>query len=266
MHVLAGRLYAFAQAGNPRVEQLTMHVNKLLGFGNSVDYYGASADKFKASYGQDAAIMSGLNKIISAAAAVIDTLASRLATIEQRIEVFVSNGVQAGYFVQDERFRKTNYPSPGPDPIMYQKKVKEFDQLFQRCSADAQRARELAAAQLSKLADALLEGLDYYKSETGMAGTLDPHGLLRKGQIEWYSPRIEELRKMLDGNKSDLDRTNLDRRSVLQDMQAIGGAAQQVGDVISIIPVPPAQKVGEAVSTTGGVLSGLAGIGEYFAG
>jgi hypothetical protein len=136
-------------------------------------------------------------------------------------------------------------------------------ELLRRCRADAEKARELAAAELSKLADALLEGLDYYKGKTGAAGTLDPHGLLRKGQLEWYSPRIEELRKKLGESKDDLKSTDL--KTVLQDMRAIGGGAEQVGGVISVIPHPVAQKTGETASAAGGVLTLLSGVGEYFA-
>ncbi|GAA3928358.1 hypothetical protein GCM10023085_06920 [Actinomadura viridis] len=268
MSTLAGKLYAFAQAGNPRVDELTKQVNGLLGYQYSVSYSGSSADSFKASYGQDAAMMSAINKLISAAAGIIDTLASRLATLEQRIEIFLSDGFQQGYFLQDENFRKTNYPSPNPGSAnytMYSSKTDEFDKLFRKCSEEAQKARELAAAELSKVADALMEGLDYYRTKTGTAGTLDPKGLLRTGQLAWYSPRIEALRKELGENKADLGPQQTDLKSVLKDMQSIGAGAQQVGDVISAIPAPPAQRAGETLSAAGGVLSGLAGAGEYFA-
>ncbi|MFF5260540.1 hypothetical protein ACFY4C_16480 [Actinomadura viridis] len=267
MSTVAGKLYAFAQAGNPRVDELTKQVNGLLGYQHSVSYSGKSAEAFKASYGQDAAMMSAI-KLISAAAGIIDTLASRLATLEQRIEIFLSDGFQQGYFSQDENFRRTNYPSQGTDPAkytLYSSKAAEFDKLFRKCSEEAQKARELAAAELSKVADALMEGLDYYKSKTGTAGTLDPKGLLRTGQLAWYSPRIEALRKELTENKADLKPQQTDLKSILKDMQSIGAGAQQVGDVVAAIPAPPAQRAGEALSAAGGVLSGLAGAGEYFA-
>jgi hypothetical protein len=263
MAVLAGKLYAFAQAGNPRVDELTQQVNRLLDYQSTVSYKGASAAAFRSSYGQDAAIMSGFNKIVSAAGAVIDTLALRLVTLERLLEDFVADGIRAGYFVDNADFRQWHYPQgkEGAE-VQYSIRIRDFDKLLARCRADAQKARELAAAELSKLADGLMEGLDYYKNKTGMPGSLDPQGLLRKGQIEWYSPRIEELRNRLNEDRADMKQP--DSASVLKDLQAIGGGAEQVGSVISLIPHPAAQKAGEGVSTVGGVLSGVAGVGEIF--
>jgi hypothetical protein len=265
LSALAGKLYAFAQAGNPRVDDLTGHVNRLLGYQGTVKYSGRSAEAFRASYGQDALMMSGLNKIIGAAAGIIDTLASRLATLEQRIEHALIAGRQAGYFAHDNNIHTRHSPTlPENPPIGSVTKIDEWHNLYRRCLADAEKARVLAAAQLSKLADALMEGLNYYKGERTV-GTLDPNGLLRKGQIDWYAPRIEELRKKLEESKSGLNLNGTDTNTILKDMKAIGGGASAVGDAISGIPHPAAQGTGGAVSAVGGVLTVVSGIGEHIA-
>ncbi|MFC5749362.1 hypothetical protein [Actinomadura rugatobispora] len=246
------------------MDELTGQVNKLLGYQSTVKYSGRSAEAFRTNYGQDALMMAGLNKIINAAAGIIDALASRLAMLEQRIENALVAGRQAGYFAQDDNVHTRHAPTlPDPPPIGSVTRMDEWHDLRRRCLADAEKSRVLAAAQLSKLADALMEGLNYYKGQRTV-GTLDPNGLLRKGQVDWYSPRIEELRKKLEEGKGDLNLKGSDANTVLKDMKAIGGGASAVGDAISGIPHPAAQGTGGAVSAVGGVLTALSGVGEHF--
>lgn len=258
---LATTLYDLAVKGNPLVDQLRVKVNELLGRQDGAQWSGRSASSFRASYGQDASMLSALDKIVAATAGIVDHLAEKLATIEHAIEQEVSEGLEKGYFLRGPDWAKTSAPRPNPNYKGSNTAMSQFVHRGGQYIQQAQEAREIAAQELAKIGDVLLEMLNYYRGKSKV-GKLDPGGLLREGQVQWYSPRIDELGKQLKTEKEHLAGMNLDAKTVGADMKKIGGGAQTVGDLMGLIePLKPA---GETVSTVGGVVSELGEVTEHF--
>ncbi|WP_344272625.1 WXG100 family type VII secretion target [Actinomadura napierensis] len=259
MYQLAGQLYALAKAGNPAVARITKQVNDLIGQDHD-KWSGQAADAFKNSYGQDAAIMTAVNRIASAVGGVMDNLACRLAEIEHGIDQQLEIGFAAGYFVQDDAFRRTNYPSPPPGPSQYTEMAKAFNDYLAKAYKDADEARKLAATELATLAGTLEEGLKYYEGKSPLSGSLDPGGLLNQGEHNWYNPKIEKVSKAYDEQMKKLKSSGTDLKSAISDMQKIGDGAQQVGDVIS--QIKPIEKYGTTISEIGSIISQIGGFAK----
>ena len=258
---LATSLYDLALKGNPLVDQLRGTVNKLLDRQDGVQWSGRSAGAFRASYGQDSSMLSALDKIVAATAGIVDHLAEKLATLEHAIEQEVSEGLEKGYFLRGHDWEKTGAPRPNLDYPGSNTLMSQYVHRGAQYIKQAQEAREIAAQELAKIGEVLLEMLNYYRGKSKV-GQLDPGGLLRQGQVQWYSPRIDELSKQLKSEKEHLEGLNLDAKTVGADMQKIGGGAQTVGDLMGLIgPLKPA---GETVNTVGGVVSQLGEVTEHF--
>jgi hypothetical protein len=261
---LATQLYDFAMKGNLLVDLLQGKVNELLGRQGSARWSGESAQAFKASYGQDAAILSAHNKIVAAAAGIIDHLAERLASIEATIEQQVSYGLEQGYFLRGTDWAKTSTPSPNPAFPGAGHAMDEFARLLRQSQKQSTEARNLAAHELTKINEIIMEILRYYQARGGRINDLDPGGLLRQGQIIWYTPRINELQKQLNSEKKQLESSEISAKTVGADMQKIGGGAETIGGLMGLIK--PLEPAGEAVSTVGGVVSQLGEATEHFGG
>lgn len=262
MYELAGRLYSIAKEGNPAVIQLTKQVNDLIGQDHD-QWSGRSASAFRASYGQDAAIMTAVNRIASAVGGVIDKLACRLAEIEHGIDQQLEVGFAAGYFVQDEAFRRTNYPSPPAGPSQYTEMAKAFNDYLANAYKEADEARKLAATELATLAGALDEGLRYYQGKSPLSGALDPGGLLNQGEKHWYAPKATDAHNKYIDQIKKLKSSGTDLGSAIGDMQKIGDGVQQVGDVVS--QIKPIEKYGTTISEVGSIISQIGGFAALVA-
>ncbi|WP_433244044.1 hypothetical protein [Actinomadura nitritigenes] len=258
---LATQLYDLALKGNPLVERLRAEVNGLLGRQNHARWSGRSASSFAASYGQDSSMLSALGKIVAAAAGIVDHLAEKLATIEHAIEQEVSYGLEQGYFIRGADWAKSSTPEPNLNIPGSTSAMDEFVRKRRLLLEQADKDREVAAAELLRISGLLMEMLNYYRKRSRI-GTLDPGGLLNIGQTNWYTPRIQKLEDQLKLERQHIEGADVDGKIIGKDMQKIGGGAETIGGLMGLIgPLKPA---GETVSTVGGVVSQLGEVTEHF--
>ncbi|MBO2447266.1 hypothetical protein J4573_09235 [Actinomadura barringtoniae] len=259
LYILAEQLYKFAEAGNPSVDRLRREVNTLIGDRDDQSD-SESLRLFKRKFGQNAVIMTALNRTASAAAAVIDRLGITLAQIEHDFDQRVDEGVSAGYWLQNVQATSNGFPQPQPDG-RFQDEYRALQRFYLEKQGAAKRARLLAAKEMTTLAQILGQGLNFFKGQSNISGALPANQLLSPGQAAWYGPRIDKLLKELQDESKD-DKSGLTVGDVSDDLKKIGGGAQSVGGVLD--KIPPLKPVGKGVGEFGTILNDLGGLLEIF--
>jgi hypothetical protein len=243
---LAGQLYGFAEQCNGKATTLAGYVNGLVG---EDDFTGDPANAFMNSYGVDAAIMNGLDRIVCAMAGVIDTLALRLAGLEAKLEEELQNCYEKGLIVHDglgpdgPNFKANPTYAASSDKASAQLTSVYMEKLHQHrtvAQIQAETYRTSAAVELAGMAKIVASGLDYYLKKDGFKGYTDPGGLLSGPQLQSDPKAVTRLKKQLTAEEQALADSGVDWKNVAGDLraqgdnvQAFGNAAQDIKDLRS---------------------------------
>ncbi|MFB9834616.1 hypothetical protein ACFFNX_20740 [Actinoallomurus acaciae] len=260
---LASALYEYARQGTERLDTLTGYVNDLLEAGTwkGQPASGRTIAVFMASYGADAAIMAGMDKIVVAAGQVIDNLAAQLATLESKLERELETPLSKGWLVQewapDGGPYFTGNPKfvNSPDPKVHSAVMELWNKLgedaarYQR-QADIHRAK--AAEIIMALAEKVQTGLDYYMDKTGPGHPQDAGGLFTEDQRKSDKLGIDRLKKQLAAEQG---KVHFDRQKVAADMQQYGGELQTIGGLVMMIK--PLAPYGATVETIGQIVGSI---------
>lgn len=242
---LAGDLYGFAQKCNSEVGQLAKYVEKLIGY--SGHWTGDSADAFRNSFGQDAILMNGLARTVSACAQVIDNLAYNLAYLESKIEEQLIQGVEKGYFSLSVRYMMgdqglylmANDLKAGLIPIVRPESGLAgknaglaAGKLCDSALAHAKKYRKSAASQLAVLCAPISQALDVYTSKDGQQRR-EPNGLLRPDQIANDSKGITALQSQFLAATQAAGLSDSDAKNAGISLKKLGGDAQTIAGIVS---------------------------------
>lgn len=240
LYALASRLYKFSSTCNTYIAEMTKNINHLIA--SDHEYWsGRSTGAFKASYGQDAIIMNGFGRTVTATAGVVDTLAHQLAQLEHGLEQNLQAAYDKGFIVHDGLGPHGPNFKPNPKYVNSPNKATSngvlllMQRLQQQRDAALVRAddyRDAAAASLAVLNHSLTSGFRYYLGETGVNGTLDPKGLLSPDQLKSDKLGIDRLEKQLAQQEHDLNNSGIDLKKVVADLQKGGNDAQQIAGII----------------------------------
>ncbi len=251
---LAGDLYDFASKCSSEVRTLSGRVDQLIADDHD-QWVGETASMFKASYGQDAVMMNGTNRVIAGIAAVIDKLALRLAKLEYQVEQKVDIAVNAGYVSVSPDGDATEVTCvPGKPAAVYN----ALDSLITKARIQAQKIRMQADAELVVLTAELSSGLNYYSGASGQPGSLDPNGLLSKAQQTDDAKAVKRLQAEL---KDEASKPNFKQN--LADLTKLRGQQKQIGEIIGDIkggknPIDVLTKLGPVVEELGGEIGIIA--------
>lgn len=253
IQALAGQLYRFAESCNTEVSALTRCVDRLMGEDHE-KWHGETARMFKASFGQDAVMMNGTNRVIASIASVLDSLGENLAKIEFMVEQQVDKAVNAGYVQVEPDGNATEIAAvPGKSNTV----SVQLQALIDKARVKAQQMRSKAASEMVVLGAALENGLNYYSGESGKAGSLDPNGLLTTDQQKNDAIAVARLKAQLKTEAGDLNTSGEDLKSALDNISRTGGDAQKISTIIG--DMKGAKNLPEILSTIGPVIEDIGG-------
>lgn len=261
---LAEQLNKFAAAANSRITEMTNSVNCLISGDHEV-WSGASSGAFKSSYGQDAVIMNGLNRTITAIASVIDKLAHQLATLEHNLERQLEAVYEKGLIVHDglgpdgpnfkpnPKFANSPNKSTANSVLIVMQRLQENRN---NALVKADEFRKAAAASLAVLSQSIASGFAYYTTGTGVNGTLDPGGLLSPEQLKSDSESVQRLNQALKSHEQELANSGIDYKQIAAGLQKGGVDAKQVAAILSRLKAT--KPLGSAIEKGGGLATDLA--------
>lgn len=253
IHALAGDLYDFAAKCNGEVSALSGYVDRLIGEDHE-KWSGETALLFKASYGQDAVMMNGTNRVIAAVAAVVDDLAEKLARLEYVVEQKVDIAVNANFVsVSPDGDATEVIAVPGKPVAVYN----ELDSFITRARVQAQKIRMQAATKLVGLGAALSSGLNYYSGTAGKPGSLDPNGLPSAQQQADDAKSVKRLQAELKKEAAEIGASPVDVKENFRQLSKMHGDAEKIGKILG--DLKSGKNLTEVVTTVGPVIEDLGG-------
>lgn len=253
LYALAGDLYDFASKCNGEVNALSRYVDRLVGEDHE-KWHGETALLFKASYGQDAVMMNGMNRVVAAVAAVVDDLVAKLARLEYVVEQKVDIAVNSGFVrVSPDGDATEVIGVPGKPAAVYN----ELDSFITKARVQAQKVRMQAATKLVSLGAALSSGLNYYSGNAGKPGSLDPNGLLSAQQQANDSLSVKRLQAQLKKEAAEIGASPADVKENFTQLKKMHGDAEKIGKVLG--DIKNGKNLVDVVTTVGPVIEDLGG-------
>lgn len=251
LYNLAGELYGFAAKCNAEVSALSGYVDRLIGEDHE-KWSGQTASLFKASYGQDAVMMNGTNRVVAAIAAAVEDLAAKLAKIEYLVEQKVDIAVNAGFVSVSPDGDATEITAVPGKPVSVYNELYTF---ITKARIQAQKVRMQAATELVGLGAALSSGLNYY-SGAGKPGSLDPNGLLTPQQQASDAESVKRLQAELKKEATDIGASHGDTKAAFRELSKLQGDAKTIGKILGDLK---SGKIIDVVTTVGPVIEDLGG-------